>query len=119
MTPKIIKVHPQKNYQLLLTFDNEEMRIFDMKKYIYRSNFFRQLEDEDYFKTVRVSLGSIEWKNGQDLSPYTLYLSSKLLDIEMIEKDSSDYLLIQEVKTENNPSYSVHEIREKSSILKS
>jgi hypothetical protein len=118
MTPEIIKVQPQKDYQLLLTFDNEEMRVFDMKKYIYRSNFFRQLEDEDYFKTVRVSLGSIEWKNGQDLSPATLYLSSKLLDIEMVEKDSIDYLEIEEAKLENNSSYSIHKTREKLSISK-
>lgn len=33
------------------------------------------------------------------------------LDIEMIEKDSSDYLLIQETKAENNPSYSISEAR--------
>ena len=33
------------------------------------------------------------------------------LDIEMIKKDSSDYLLIQETKAENNPSYSISEAR--------
>jgi hypothetical protein len=33
------------------------------------------------------------------------------LDIEIIEKDSSDYLLIQEAKAENNPSYSISEAR--------
>ena len=58
-----------------------------MKKYIYRSNFFKQLEDEKYFNSVRVSLGSIQWENGQDLSPDTLYLSSKLLNTKLIEKN--------------------------------
>jgi len=79
MTPQVIDVEAKENYQLILTFDNKEVRIFDMKPYINRSNFFKQLEDEDYFKTVRVSLGSIQWKNGQDLSPYTLYSKSKLI----------------------------------------
>jgi hypothetical protein len=96
MTPNIQKVRPLKDYQLLLTFDNDEIKVFDMKKYIYRSNFFKQLEDEKYFNSVRVSLGSIQWENGQDLSPDTLYLSSKLLDTN---------LAIKETKTKNNPSY--------------
>ena len=79
MTPQVIAVVPKENHQVLLTFDNQEVRVFDMKPYINRSSFFKQLEDEEYFKTVRVSLGSIQWKNGQDLSPYTLYSKSKLL----------------------------------------
>ena len=79
MTPQVIAVVPKENHQVLLTFDNQEVRVFDMKPYINRSSFFKQLEDEEYFKTVRVSLGSIQWKNGQDLSPHTLYSKSKLL----------------------------------------
>jgi hypothetical protein len=87
MTPNIQKVRPLKDYQLLLTFDNDEIKVFDMKKYIYRSNFFKQLKDEKYFNSVRVSLGSIQWEKGQDLSPDTLYLSSKLLNTKLIEKN--------------------------------
>jgi hypothetical protein len=79
MNPQVIGVEPQAEYKVLLTFDNKEVREFDMKPYIKRSSFFKQLEDKDYFKTVRVSLGSIQWKNGQDLSPYTLYSKSKLI----------------------------------------
>jgi len=79
MNPLVIGVEPQADYKVLLTFDNQEVRIFDMKPYIDRSSFFKQLEDETYFKTVRVSLGSIQWKNGQDLSPHTLYSKSKLI----------------------------------------
>ena len=79
MNPQVISVEPQQDYKVLLTFDNKEVREFDMKPYINRSSFFKQLEDEEYFKTVRVSLGSIQWKNGQDLSPYTLYSKSKLI----------------------------------------
>ncbi len=32
------------------------------------------------FNSVRPFLGSIQWKNGQDLCPDTLYLESILLD---------------------------------------
>jgi hypothetical protein len=79
MTPQVIGVEPQAEHKVLLTFDNREVRIFDMQPYINRSSFFKQLEDEEYFKTVRVSLGSIQWKNEQDLSPHTLYSKSKLI----------------------------------------
>ena len=79
MTPQVIGVEPQAEHKVLLTFDNREVRVFDMQPYINRSSFFKQLEDKEYFKTVRVSLGSIQWKNGQDLSPYRLYSQSKLI----------------------------------------
>lgn len=79
MNPQVISVEPKAEHKVLLTFDNQEVRIFDMSPYIDRSNFFKQLEDEEYFKTVRVSLGSVQWKNGQDLSPHTLYSKSKLV----------------------------------------
>ncbi|CAA6821227.1 MAG: Unknown protein [uncultured Sulfurovum sp.] len=79
MNPQVISVEPKAEHKVLLTFDNQEVRIFDMSPYIDRSSFFKQLEDEEYFKTVRVSLGSIQWKNGQDLSPHTLYSKSKLV----------------------------------------
>ena len=79
MTPQVIGVEPQAEHKVLLTFNNREVRVFDMQPYINRSSFFKQLEDKEYFKTVRVSLGSIQWKNGQDLSPHTLYSKSKLI----------------------------------------
>jgi hypothetical protein len=79
MTPQVIGVEPQAEHKVLLTFDNREVKVFDMQPYINRSSFFKQLEDKEYFKTVRVSLGSIQWKNGQDLSPHTLYSKSKLI----------------------------------------
>jgi hypothetical protein len=79
MNPQVIGVEPKAEHKVLLTFDNKEVKFFDMSSYIDRSSFFEQLEDEEYFKTVRVSLGSIQWKNGQDLSPHTLYSNSILI----------------------------------------
>ena len=76
MNPQVINVEPQKDHRVLLTFDNKELRVFDMTPYISRSSFFKQLENKEYFKTVRVSLGSIQWANGQDLSPHMLYTKS-------------------------------------------
>ena len=76
MNPDVIKVKPRKDYTLLLTFKNGEKKVFDVKPYLDKG-IFRELKDESLFKTVRPFLGSIQWKNGQDLCPDTLYLDSK------------------------------------------
>jgi hypothetical protein len=78
MYPRVKDVKPQDDYQILLTFDNEELKVFDMKPYIDKG-FFKQLQDKSYFNTVKPFMDSIQWKNGQDLCPDTLYLDSQSL----------------------------------------
>lgn len=77
--PKVIKVEPQENHTLLLTFENGEERVFDISPYL--KNFFSELEDLEYFKKVNVENGSIAWPNGQDLAYDMLYYKSKPLAV--------------------------------------
>lgn len=72
----VIKVKPLQDYQLLLTFENGEKRIFDMKPYLGKG-VFQELKDEKMFRTVRVSFDSIEWSNQADIDPEVLYEKSK------------------------------------------
>ena len=72
---KVISVKPLDNYILELEFDSNELGYFDLKPYLDKG-IFSELKDETYFKNVRINLGSISWKNGQDFSPETLYLKS-------------------------------------------
>jgi len=72
----IIDVKPLENYQLLLTFENNEKKIFDMKPYLDKG-IFSELKDEKKFRSVRVSFDSIEWCNQADLDPEFLYDKSK------------------------------------------
>jgi len=72
----IIDVKPLENYQLLLTFENNEKKIFDMKPYLDKG-IFTELKDEKKFRSVRVSFDSIEWCNQADLDPEFLYDKSK------------------------------------------
>ncbi len=37
---------------------------------------FKTLKDENLFKTVKVSFDTIEWSNGADIDPETLYEDS-------------------------------------------
>ena len=70
------EVKPLDDYKLLLTFENNEEKIFDMKSYLDHG-IFSELKDKKKFKTVHVSFDSIEWSNGADLDPEVLYNESK------------------------------------------
>ena len=68
-------VKPIDNYKLLLTFNDKSVKLFDMKPFLEKG-IFKELRDEALFKTVRVSFDSIEWSNGADVDPETLYEDS-------------------------------------------
>lgn len=68
------------NYQLLLTFENKEKRLFDMTPYL-NLGIFKPLKDKNLFKTVKISFDTIEWSNGADIDPETLYSNSKTINI--------------------------------------
>lgn len=73
MNQRVESVFPKsENYTLLVRFTSGEERQFDVKPYLDKG-FFRELQDRAYFNAVRVALGSIEWPNGQDFCPDTLY----------------------------------------------
>jgi len=76
MNPRVKIVKPNSNYSLDITFENGETKKFDMKPYL-NIGIFKELKDKNLFNSVRPFLGSIQWKNGQDLCPDTLYLGSK------------------------------------------
>jgi len=75
MNPRVVAVTPRPDYTLELTFANGEVRIFNVTPYL-NIGIFRELQDLRYFNSVRPVLGSIQWQNGQDLCPDTLYLDS-------------------------------------------
>jgi len=75
MNPRVNAVKPNKDYSITLTFTNGEVKIFDMKPYL-EIGIFRELQDKELFNSVRPCMGSIQWQNGQDLCPDTLYQES-------------------------------------------
>jgi hypothetical protein len=68
-------VKPLDNYLLLLKFENEEERLFDVKPYL-KIGKFKELKDKSLFKSVKVCFDSIEWDNHLDLDPKLLYQKS-------------------------------------------
>lgn len=65
-------VKTRANYQLAITFENREEKLFDMMPYL-ETGIFRELKDPDIFNSVRVSFDTIEWNNEADIDPEFLY----------------------------------------------
>ena len=78
LRPTAIAVQAQEDYTLRVTFDNGEIRQFDVKPYI-KGEWYSELKDEKYFRTVFTNGYTVEWTNGQDLCPDELYDNSTLL----------------------------------------
>jgi hypothetical protein len=70
------EVKPQDDYVLLLTFENNEQRLFDMKPYLDFGPVFRELKEPSAFNSVRVYFDTVSWKNDADLDPEILYPNS-------------------------------------------
>jgi hypothetical protein len=75
MRPKVIDVKPIEDYNLIVTFDNGEVKLYDVKPLI-KGSWFGQLKNMELFNTVHVAGISIEWAGGQDVCPDDLYYSS-------------------------------------------
>lgn len=52
---------------------------FDVRPYM-TSEFFRELENDAYFRQVRIFFDGIGWPNGQDLGPDTI--AAELVETE-------------------------------------
>ena len=75
LLPRVKTVQPLDDYKLLLTFDNEEQRIFDVKP-LLSIKVFSALKNKQLFDSVKVSHGSILWADDIDYCPDTLYIES-------------------------------------------
>jgi hypothetical protein len=69
---KIVSVQPLENMTVSVVFSDGSSGVFNVAPYI-RSEFFKRLEDESYFRQVRIFFGGIGWPDGQDLGPDTIY----------------------------------------------
>jgi len=88
MNPRVKDVKPNSDYTLTLTFQNGEVKIFDVKPYLGKG-IFKELRDKMIFNSVRPFLGSIQWQNGQDLCPDTLYENGEKISNQRASNRSS------------------------------
>ena len=87
-----IKVEPQENYKLIITFDNGEVRILDVLPLLERNTIFSVLYDKAIFNSCYIdsnhsvcwdkdqNINSEKlWSNKIDISADTCYLNSETL----------------------------------------
>ena len=67
-----VSVIPMDNYIVNVKFDNGEEKKFDVKPYI-KGEWYGNLKDVAYFKSVSVDGYTIVWPDGQDICPDELY----------------------------------------------
>lgn len=72
MSPAVIKVVPNQDFSLAITFDNGEEGVLDMKPHL-GFGVFREIADYEQFCKVRVSYDTVEWDCGIDLDPEFVY----------------------------------------------
>ena len=72
---KIIKVKPLEDYKLELTFDNNVVKIKDMKSHL-NDGVFKILRNKEIFNSVKISFGTISWNEYIDLCADYLYETS-------------------------------------------
>jgi len=68
----VLHVEPQKNYVLVLEFENGERRRFDMAPYIDQRPWGK-LKVNNTFLSAFVEYGTVVWPNNIDIDPETLY----------------------------------------------
>ena len=72
---RCVKVEVRPDHHLLVTFDNGETRLFDVKPYFWHPAF-QKIQSPGMFGTVKPAGLSIEWINGADICPDALYYDS-------------------------------------------
>ena len=75
MNPRVVSVEAVKEHLLKLSFENDEVKIFDAGPFLDKG-IFKELKDFNYFRQATVAFGSVEWPHEQDFSNDTLYLLS-------------------------------------------
>ncbi len=84
----VINVTPLDEYKLLIKFENNEERIFDVSPYLNIGKF-AELKDITLFNSVSVKFDSIEWANHMDIDPEILYEKSVKAETKHITTQSS------------------------------
>jgi hypothetical protein len=78
---KVVSVRPEVNGRVFVEMADGRRGLFDVTPYM-RGEFFKELENEAYFRQVRVFFRGIGWPNGQDLGPDTI--AAELVDSDAV-----------------------------------
>lgn len=69
----IIKIQYQSGYRYLIVFEDGTNAVIDFEEYLTKGPVFAPLKNLDFFKKAKIEGGTIDWPNGADIAPETLY----------------------------------------------
>jgi len=72
---KVISALANDDFTLDLRFEDGCCKKFDFAPYLDFPVFI-ELKDRQYFRDIKIAFGTVQWRNGQDISPDTLYLEA-------------------------------------------
>lgn len=76
MNPRPVDVKPLENYELLVTFQNGEKRIFDVKSMLSMP-MYQPLKNKGFFALAKADGMCVYWNDDVDLCPDEVYTSSR------------------------------------------
>ncbi len=80
MNPRVKEVVYESPYKLVVTFLNDEVKLFDIQPYL-QYQVYELLKDESICKKAFVQHGTVVWNDEIDMDPDRLYLESKSLAV--------------------------------------
>lgn len=66
------EVKPTKDYKLIITFSNDEKRIYNAKQ-LLEKKIYNELKNINFFLNARVECGTVVWNDNIDIAPEHLY----------------------------------------------
>lgn len=79
--PRIKSVLPQDDHLLIVEFDNDAKRLYDVAPLLTRAAF-QALRDPTFFRAVKIDIGgyAIYWDENIDLSENELWVNGQTID---------------------------------------
>ena len=76
MNPRPKSVQPLENYKIIITFQNGEIKQFDVSP-LMQYKIYERLKDKSYFKLAKTDGMCVFWDDEIDLCPDLLYEKSE------------------------------------------
>ena len=73
--PRIKNVEVIKDFELKITYENGEVKYYNMEKNL-QYKWYNKLKNKEYFKLVKSVKTTLEWPDGEDIDPNELYENS-------------------------------------------
>ena len=71
--PEVTEARPTTGRRVWLRFADVEGGEVDLARYLNYGPVFGPLADEEFFRQLRVEVGTVAWANGADIAPERLY----------------------------------------------